>query len=351
MDMKNIRISNRDIGPDQPCFIIAEAGVNHDGELSKALELVDAAAKTGADAVKFQTFESSELVSTNAPKAAYQLDLKDADESQAQMLSRLQLTADDFRALQARCVETGIQFLSTPFEQRSAELLMSLDVPMFKMPSGEITNLALLGHVAAYGRPMIISTGMATMEEVSAAVNTIRQAGDPAIVLLHCVSAYPAAPKDANLRAMATLSEAFDVPVGFSDHTLGIEVAIAAAALGACVIEKHFTLDTSSPGPDHKASLEPDEFAAMVSGIRIAQVALGDGKKQPRDAEAEISAVARKSLVAACDIAAGEIIEPAMISIKRPGNGIAPARLADMIGRKVRRLISAGTLLSEDMLD
>jgi len=334
-----------------PVFIIAEAGVNHDGDVGEAKRLIDVAAQCGADAVKFQTFDVQALVTDDAPKADYQREVTGSTESQADMLHRLALSHDEFIALKEYCADKGIMFLSTPFEEESADFLERLGMEIFKMPSGEITNLPLIRHVAAKGKPMVVSTGMATRDEVATAVEEIQNAGNPPLTLLHCVSAYPADPKDVNLRAMTTLAETFDVPVGFSDHTMGIEVALAAVAMGANVIEKHFTMDRSRPGPDHKASLEPDELDALVRGIRNVEAALGNGVKAPAEAEADIAAMARKSLVATQDIAADTVLEPQMIAIKRPGTGLPPAKLEAVIGRRTACHIGLGTPFTEDMLN
>ncbi len=331
-------------------FIIAEAGINHDGDLGRAMALVDIAVASGADAVKFQTYDVDALVQADAKKAAYQYDPDAPAETQADMLRRLALSHDAFRALHRHCVEKGILFLSTPFDTASADFLEALGMEMFKVPSGEITNTPFLAHLAAKGRPMIVSTGMSDMEEIAQAVGVIKEAGDPPLTLLHCVSAYPAAAADANLRAMHSLTARFQVPVGYSDHTLGTEVAIAAAALGAQVIEKHFTFDRSLPGPDHKASLEPDELRHLVEAIRNVEVALGTGDKQPTAAELEIARIARKSLIAACDIEAGSVLTAAMIAIRRPGDGMSPSALDDILGRQAAQMIAAGTPLRKEMI-
>lgn len=348
--MKAIEILGRQIGPGQPCFIIAEAGVNHNGSLEMARRLVDVAVQAGADAVKFQTFRAEKVISPQARKAAYQLQTTDPGESQLDMVKRLELPFDAFQELHAYCQDKGILFMSTPFDEESADFLAELGVAVFKIPSGEITNLHFLEHVAHKGKPMIISTGMSYLGEVEAAVRAIEEVGNGYLVLLHCVSNYPADPADVNLRAMHTLAAAFGVPVGYSDHTLGIEVAIAAVALGACVIEKHFTLDCSLPGPDHRASLEPDELAALVRGIRTIEAALGHGRKEPAASEANTVAVARRSLVAARDIPAGTVLAEEMIAIKRPGTGLPPGMRPHLIGRTARITIPAGTLLTLEML-
>ncbi|MEA3210623.1 MAG: N,N-diacetyllegionaminate synthase [Chthoniobacter sp.] len=347
--MTSLNIAGRQIGLGHPCFVIAEAGVNHNGSLDLARRLIDAAADAGADAVKFQTFQAEQLVTADAPKAIYQQQTTDADESQFTMLKRLELDAPAHHELMAHTAARGLIFLSTPFDEPSADLLEALDLPAFKIPSGEITNFPLLEHVARKRRPIILSTGMSTLAEVEAAVAAIRGAGDGGLALLHCVSCYPTAPIDANLRAMQTMTAAFPVPVGFSDHTLGTEVALAAVALGAQIIEKHLTLDRSLPGPDHAASLEPAEFKALLRGIRNVETALGHGRKEPALSEANTAAVARKSLIAARDLPAGEVLDATAIAIKRPGTGLAPARRGELVGRKTRIAVPAGTLFTLEM--
>ena len=345
-----IHIGQRAVGPGHPCFIITEAGVNHNGSLEMARRLVEAAVQAGADAVKFQTFDAGRLVTAQAPKAEYQKETTDATESQYDMLRKLELSPEMHRDLMGLCKERGILFMSSPFDEESADLLEELGVAVYKVPSGEITNLPYLTHVAAKGKPMVVSTGMSYLKEVEAAVDAIMDAGDPGIALLHCVSNYPAAPQDANLTAMGTMVEAFGVPVGYSDHTPGIEVSLAAVALGACVIEKHLTMDRNLPGPDHLASLEPPEFSALVRGIRVVEAALGDGRKEPASSEAGTAAVARKSLVAARDIPAGTTLSQELIAVKRPGTGLPPARRQDLIGRVARVDIEAGELIAMEML-
>lgn len=339
--MDSIRIGDRWVGPGHPCFIIAEAGVNHNGDLDLARRLVDAAAAAGADAVKFQTFRAERVVSRGAPKAEYQKATTSPDESQLEMLRRLELSPEAHRELAGYARERGILFLSTPHDQESIDLLADLGVPAFKVGSGDLTNLPYLRHLARKGRPILLSTGMATLGEVEEALAVIFAEGNREVVLLHAVSSYPAPPEDCNLRAMGTLAAAFRVPVGFSDHTLGLEVALAAVALGACVIEKHLTLDRSLPGPDHKASLEPEEFRAMVEGIRRVERALGDGVKRPAPSEENTRVVARKSLVAATEIPPGTRIRPEMVAVKRPGTGLPPRCLDAILGRETRRGIPA----------
>jgi N-acetylneuraminate synthase len=338
------------IGVGHPSFIIAEAGVNHNGDLALARRLVEAAMDAGANAVKFQTFSADRLVTAAAPQAEYQKRNTGIEESQYAMLKRLELSEAAHRDLLRHCQARGILFLSSPFDEASADFLEALGVAAFKVPSGEITNTPFLAHLARKGKPLIVSTGMSTLDEVRQAVETIRQAGDPPLALLHCVSNYPAAPADINLRAMATLRQAFAVPVGYSDHADGIEIALAAATLGACIIEKHFTLDRTLPGPDHKASLEPGELAALVRSIRQIETALGDGSKHPAASETDTAAVARKSLVAVCDLAVGTVLERSHLAIRRPGTGLPPSRLEAVVGRRLRRALPAGAVLMEDML-
>lgn len=343
-------LAGRLIGPGRPCFIIAEAGVNHNGDLDLARRMIDAAASAGADAVKFQTFSAERIASPNAPKAEYQKRSGGGEQSQFEMLKALELTPDDHRALMDHCRGAGVIFLSSPFDEQSADLLAELGVAGYKIPSGELTNWPYLAHVAAKGKPMIVSTGMADLNEVAAALAVIEAAGDPPLALLHCVSAYPADPAGVNLRAMLALEGEFGRPVGFSDHTQGLAVALAAAALGATVIEKHFTLDRSLPGPDQTASIEPDQLAELVAGVRTVESALGDGRKRPTPEEENTAAVARKSLFAARDLAAGEVIGPADLISLRPGTGISPARRDEIIGRRVKADIAAGTMLAWEML-
>jgi N,N'-diacetyllegionaminate synthase len=329
-----VLIHDRPVGEGHPCFVIAEAGVNHGGDLDRARRLVDAAARAGADAVKFQTFQAGRLVVAAAPKAAYQ---ERVPGTALEMLRALELDEPAHRTLQAHCRDRGILFLSSPFEEASADLLERLGLPAFKLPSGELTNLPFLDHVARKGRPVLLSTGMATLGEVERALAALAPLGPGRVVLLHCVSSYPARPEDANLRAMATLARNFQVPVGYSDHTPGLEVALAAVALGAAVLEKHLTLDRTLPGPDQAASLEPGEFQALVAGVRTVESALGHGRKEPAPSELELVRVARKSVFAARDLARGTVLEPGHLVIKRPGTGLPPECLPALLGRTLRR--------------
>ncbi|MFH1058079.1 MAG: N-acetylneuraminate synthase [Pseudomonadota bacterium] len=348
--VKPLNIAGRLVGPGQPCLVIAEAGVNHNGRLDLALALVDAAAAAGAEAVKFQTFRAEEVASPLAPKAAYQAETTGQGQSQLAMLKALELAPADYGAIRDRCRARGLIFLSTPFDAASATLLAELDMPAFKVPSGELTNLPLLAHIGAQGRPVILSTGMATLGEVGEAVDALRAAGCAELALLHCLSNYPADPAQVNLRAMTAMGEAFGLPVGYSDHTLGLEAPLAAVALGACIIEKHFTLDRDLQGPDHRASATVDELTALVAGVRKVEAALGHGRKEPAPDEAGTRAVARRSLVAAKDIPAGALITADMLALKRPGTGLAPAWLAQVVGRRAAMAIPAGALLSLEML-
>lgn len=332
-------------------FVIAEAGVNHDGDPERAHALIEAAAGAGADAVKFQTFDSAALAAPGAPTAAYQREAGETAGDQRAMLTRLALPVEAWPTLQAHARERDMVFLSTPFDDASAELLDRLDVPAFKVGSGELTNLPFIRRLARRGRPMIVSTGMAEMVEVAAAVDALAGAGDPPFALFHCVSNYPADPSTANLRAMSTLRSAFGVPTGWSDHSPGIELAIAAAAIGAELVEKHLTLDRDGPGPDHRSSLEPDAFRAMVEAIRQVEAGLGSGDKTPDPAEAAIAAVARRSLHWQRSIGAGEPIAYDDLIALRPGTGLSPARWDDLVGRRTRRTVTAGRMVVADDLE
>jgi len=346
-----VGIGDRKVGPGRPCFIIAEAGVNHDGDVDVALRLVDAAAEAGADAVKFQTFLADRLVTKRTPKAEYQLRTTEAAESQYDMLRRLELGKDALESIIRRCRERNIMFLSTPFDESSADLLEALDVPAFKISSGDLTDLPFLSHVAHKGRPMIVSTGMGTMREVADAVETIRGGGLQELVLLQCVSNYPADPATVNLRAMGTLRDSFNVPVGFSDHTEGIEISVGAVAMGAAVVEKHFTLDRKRPGPDHEASIEPEELAKLVSGIRRVELSIGDGRKVPARSEFGTAAVARKSVVALRTVQAGELLTPENTGVRRPEGGLRPGDIEKVWGRRTKCVIEEGEFVRLEMLE
>ena len=328
-------------------LVIAEAGVNHNGDIQLAKRLVDEAAFAGARLVKFQTFNASRQVTHSAKKADYQLQTTDSTETQHDMLRRLELTGSMHNELIAHSATRNIQFFSTGFDIESVDLLRSLGQDHFKIPSGEITNLPYLRHIGQLGQSVILSTGMATLGEIEAAIDVLEQAGTlrASMTVLHCNTEYPSPMADVNLRAMQSICEAFGVAVGYSDHTPGIEIPIAAVALGATVIEKHLTLDHNLPGPDHKASLEPGEFAAMVRAIRNIELALGDGIKRPSPSEIKNKPIARKSLVAARAIRAGEPFTQENITAKRPGTGISPMRWDDVIGKAARRDFAVDELI------
>jgi N,N'-diacetyllegionaminate synthase len=346
-----IDVGGRRIGSGHPCFVIAEAGVNHGGDVAIAHRLVDAAADAGADAVKFQTFEPALLASAEAPRAAYQEAADGGRRSQLEMLAALALPREAHRALQQHAQDRGIVFLSSPFDEASLDFLAALGVPAFKIPSGELTNHPLLAHAAGKGRPVLLSTGMSDLAEVAQARAVLSTHGDPALVLFQCVSCYPADPTDANLAAMETMRRAFGVPIGFSDHTEGIDVALAAVACGACALEKHLTLDRAAPGPDHASSLEPQDLRALVRSVRRVESARGDGIKAPRPAEEPIARVARKSLHWSAPLPAGAIVEARHLVALRPGTGIPPSAVASVIGRVVARPATAGTPVREDQLE
>lgn len=316
-------------------LIIAEAGVNHNGSLDLAKKLIDAAKRIGADAIKFQTFKASQLVSLNAEKADYQKVTTSIDESQYAMIRKLELSREDHFNLLEHCREKDIAFLSSPFSEESADLLEALGVDRFKIPSGEITNHPFLKHIAAKGKPIMLSTGMSTLGEVEDALHVIFSVGNRQVSLLHCVTEYPAPFEETNLMAMVTMKNSFQLPIGFSDHSPGIEIAVAAVALGAQIIEKHFTLDRNMQGPDHKASLEPQDFGRMVAAIRNVELALGTGIKKPAPCEVKNMHVARKSIVAVRDIKRGERIDETNVTIKRPGSGIQPKDLEKVLGLRV----------------
>lgn len=320
-------------------FIIAEAGVNHNGSLELAKKLIDVASEAGADAVKFQTFQAKNLVSKNAQKAEYQKQTTDQNESQFEMIKKLELSEAMHHELIAYCQQKNIMFLSTPFDHDSIELLNKLGLEIFKIPSGEITNLPYLRHIGSLNKQVILSTGMANLGEIETALNVLTQVGTAKekITVLHANTEYPTPMQDVNLKAMQTIGQAFDIAVGYSDHTLGIEVDVAAVALGASVIEKHFTLDKTMEGPDHKASLEPEELKAMVSAIRNIEQALGSSVKQPSPSESKNKPIARKSLVAKTAIKQGETFNAENLCIKRPGHGISPMRWDEIIGTKAQR--------------
>lgn len=340
-----VEIGGRRVGSGEPCFIIAEAGVNHNGDMDLAHRLIDAAAGAGADAVKFQAFVTEELVTAAAPKAGYQLATTSGGGDQFSMLKALELTGAQLDALRRHCDTRGVVFLCTPYDVPSADMLDRLGVAAYKIASTDTSNTPFLRHLAAKGRPVLLSTGMSTLAEVEAAVTALDAVHDR-LILLHCTSEYPAPPEEANLRAMATMAAAFACPAGFSDHTMGIEVAGWALALGACVIEKHFTLDRAAPGPDHRASIEPDELAALVAMARRVERALGDGVKRPTASELPNKPRMQKSLVLRRAVVAGESLRTELLTCKRPGGGLPPDWLERVAGRTALHDLPADTVLT-----
>ena len=334
--MKTIKIANKTIGKRDRCFIIAEAGVNHNGKISLAKKIVDTSVRSGADAVKFQAFSPEKSTSRYAEKPIYQKKSTKKDETQFEMLKKLMLSEKQLRDLKKYCDDKKILFLCTISDINGADFVHSLRVDFLKIGSPDIINLPLLKHIAGWKLPIILSTGMSNIDEVKEAVDTIKKQGNNQIVLLHCVSNYPTNHEDVNLRSMLTLGKKFNLPVGFSDHTLGDEIAIAAVAMGASVIEKHITLDKNMIGPDHQASMEPDSFKTMIDRIRNIEMSLGDGVKKIRPSEEEMRLKARRSLVAARNIRKGEILTSEMIGIKKPYTGIAPKYFDEIIGLKIK---------------
>ncbi len=332
-------------------FVIAEAGVNHNGDISMALQLCDAAKKTGADAVKFQTFRAEDMVVRGAPTAEYQA-RQTGDQDQYLMLERLELSEAQHRTIKAHCDAIGIEFFSTPFSVNAVDMLVKLGVKRLKLSSGELTHRALVEHAAATQLPLLMSTGMGTMDEIIEAVAWANAARGHLrdLVVMHCTSAYPAPDKTLNLLAMQSMARDLNVAIGYSDHSLGLEAPLAAVALGASVIEKHLTLDRHLPGPDHSASLEPDEFTRMVAGIRRVSAMLGDGIKAPLPEELDTARVARRSVVAAVDIEAGDVITAHMLICRRPATGIAPRDLQRVMGQSARVGIAAGSVLQWNQL-
>ncbi|MFH1441043.1 MAG: N-acetylneuraminate synthase [Candidatus Omnitrophota bacterium] len=334
----------------QYTFIIAEAGVNHNGNISLAKQLINRAVDAGADAVKFQTFKAECVVSDKAPKADYQKQATGVKQSQLDMVRRLELSQNAYRQLYAYCQKKNIAFLSTPFDEASVDFLDGIGMEVFKIPSGEITNFPFIEYIAGKGKPIIMSTGMATLDEIKKAVQVIKKAKNYNYALLHCVSSYPTDYAEVNLKAIITMRDVFKVPIGFSDHTLGIDISPAAVAMGARIIEKHFTIKKKYEGPDHSFSLEPRQLKGFIKGIRHISVALGTGEKKPSKSELPIAAIARRSLVAACDIKKGTIISDGFIAIKRPGTGIPPVMKQRLIGRTAKVNILKDSIISFKML-
>ncbi|MCF0225968.1 MAG: N-acetylneuraminate synthase [Methanobrevibacter sp.] len=328
-------------------FIIAEIGVNHNGDVDLAKKMIKSASECGVDAVKFQTFNSNDLVSKNAKKAKYQEESND-DENQLEMLKKLELSEDDFKELKDFALDEGVLFLSSPFDKKSVDLLESIDVPVYKLGSGEFNNFDLIEYVEMCNKPLILSCGMSTFDEIKETYDFIKNKDK--LILLHCITGYPTSFSEANLNFIKTLQDNFNVVIGFSDHSPGIELPIAAVALGSKVIEKHFTIDKSLPGPDHKASLNPDEFKAMVSSIRNVELAIGDGVRRLSENELAIKEVARKSIIVKTNIKKGEVLTEDNLTIKRPGNGIEPKFINKVLGRRVNKDLEADSILSFDDL-
>lgn len=331
-------------------YIIAEAGVNHNGSLDLAFRLVDEAKAAGADCVKFQTFKARRIVTASSPKANYQLEVTDRAESQFDMLRKLELDRDAFARIQAHCRQVGIDFMSTPYNPEDAELLASLNVDAFKIASGQVVELPFLRQVARYGRRMIVSTGMADLQEVREAVDAIRGTGNDDLVILQCNTDYPSRVEDVNLRAMLTMRDELKVRVGYSDHVPDNHACFAAVALGAEIYEKHFTLDRTMPGPDHSSSLEPAAFRDLVTGIRAVELSLGDGIKRPGERERANTYGMRRSLVAACELPVGHVLAEADLGFKRPANGLSPKHLDAVVGRRLARALREDEALTWDHL-
>ncbi len=350
--MIKVRIGDRLVGPGEPVFIVAEAGVNHNGQVDLGKKLIDLAKVSGADAVKFQTFSTEKVITKYAEKADYQKLATGPVESQFDMIKKLELSHEEFTELFNHAKKKNIFFLSSPFDRDSVDLLDNLRVPVFKVASGEITNFPLLQYIAGKKKPIILSTGMSTIEETRDAIDTIRKSGVRDIVLLHCITGYPARIEDANLRTIVTLRDKFKLPVGFSDHTLSIAVPVAAVALGAVLVEKHFTLDRNLPGPDHKASLAPDQLKEMIAAIRDVEKALGTGRRKLTEDEEKIKNLVRRSVVARVNIARGEVITESMLDTKRPGTGIHPRHMNMIIGKRARRNIRRDEQIAlEELVD
>lgn len=345
--IKPVKIKDFMIGPGNPCFIIAEAGVNHNGDMKLAHKLIDAAAKAGADAVKFQSFVTEDLVTPEAQKANYQVETTGQNGGQFAMLKSLELSKDQQKELKSHCDEAGILYLCTPYEVKSADLLEEIGVAAYKIASTDTTNIPFLRYIARKGIPVILSTGMSSLGEVEEAVNELKLHGlNGKIIILQCTSEYPAPGNEINLRAMKTMELAFGCPVGFSDHTPGIGTSPWAVAVGACVIEKHFTLDRNMTGPDHPASIEPNELAELVRTIRDVEAALGDGIKRPMPSELPNKTRMQKSLVTTRSLAAGETIQEADLTCKRPGSGLPPKWFDKVVGKKVSRDIDRNSLIT-----
>ncbi len=348
--MHILNIGSTEISTESPCYIIAEAGVNHNGDLGTALELVHKAHEIGADCVKFQTFKAASVITKRAPKAQYQLQVTDPGESQFDMLKKLELSDEDYIQIIGECHKLGITFLSTPYNEADADFLAKLGVSAFKIASGQIVELSFLEHVASFGKPMILSSGMATLAEAYEAVTIIRESGNNQLAMLQCTTNYPSENEDANIRAMVTMGHSLDLIFGYSDHIEENYACYAAIALGAKIIEKHFTLDRRMPGPDHKASLDVQQFKGLINGIRKTEAALGSSVKTPSEREKQNIQGMRRSIVLLEDIKKGDTIREANMAFKRPATGISPRRKREIIGKKAMTDIAKDTPLKEGMI-
>jgi N,N'-diacetyllegionaminate synthase len=346
-----IRIGEHVVGRAAPCYVIAEAGVNHDGDVEKAIRLVREAQAAGADAVKFQLFHGDDLASDDAPKAGYQIAVTDPAESQLSMLKALELPDDTFGLLADEARRVGIDFLCTAYSEHGIEVLERIGVPAFKLASAQIIELPLIARIAEVGRPLLISTGMATLDEIDAALETVRRFGNPPVVLLQCTADYPSLTEEANLRVIPALAERYHIPVGYSDHTLGKIAAVCAVALGAVVLEKHLTLDRMASGPDHRSSLEPGSFANLLRAVREVEAALGRSEKEPTARERGNIFAMRRSLFAAETIPAGTLIERRHVALRRPASGLPPSALDQVVGSRATVEIPAGTPLRREHVE
>jgi len=347
----DIKVGDRKVGLDAPCFIIAEIGVNHNGDIALAKKMISEAKACGADAVKFQTFTAERLVTQGTPKVRYQEDTTSAEESHYDMIKKLELSKESHVILKKYCASAGIDFISTPYDVDSASFLNEIGLAVFKTASADIVDLPLHHYLAGTGKPVIMATGMATMEEIETAIRIYNEAGNPSVALLHCVSSYPCSNESLNLRVISTLQTAFGKVIGFSDHTTGTMASVMAITLGAKIIEKHFTLDKTLPGPDHKASAEPDEFRDLVAAIRQAETALGSPVKQCQDEEKQMALVSRKSIVLRIPVRTGERITKEHLALKRPGIGLMAKEIPVIIGKAIRRDLPANHVLSWNDLE
>ncbi|MEP1032783.1 N-acetylneuraminate synthase [Ekhidna sp.] len=351
MKSEVINIGSRSVGKEQPVFIIAEAGVNHNGDVKLAIELIKEAKKAGADCVKFQTFKADRIVTQNSPKAAYQLKTTDENESQFDMLKQLELNLEDYKFILDECQRQDILFLSTPYNHEDADFLNQLGVEAFKIASGQFVEYPFLSYLASFNKPLILSTGMCTEEEVRNTLNFLKDHGDPELILLQCTTNYPASITDANINAMVSMGLEMDVMIGYSDHVPNSYACMSAVALGAQVIEKHFTLDTTMSGPDHSSSLNPEQFALLVEGIRQVEKSLGSSKKQPTQAEQKNTFGMRRCMIANQGLQIGHVLQKEDIGFKRPMNGLSPTRFYEILGKRIVRDLEKDEPITEDVID